>query len=739
VWYCFNDSHDRDNAGRKSMIEHTNTPSRPTTDTPKRAADINIWLADLTYTQQQVSAELIPYAVGLIASFVESRIDLARPIRLFKYPEKLIQALEEDGVPDIIGFSHFIWNGYHSLEFARHIKRMSPDTIIVFGGVNYPAEDGEREAFLRAHPEIDFHVVKEGESAFLKLLEALIDTNMDKEAVRSKIPSVHSIGRDGKVWLTNQIDRMRDLDSIPSPYLEGRLDEFFDGTLLPILQVRRGCPFSCTFCVEGDGFYNKVISHSSEKIGREMTYIGEKMLHARGKSGRNDLSIADSNFGMFKEDIDIGHIIAKTQKDYGFPDYVHVATGKNNKHRVLEVAGLVNGALRLSGSVQTLDPTAMEIIKRKNIDSNEIVQLAVEGQKIEANSYSEVILGLPGETKEGHHNTLRVLMEAGFNRVITYQLMMLPGTELASQSTIKQYGLQIRYRVLPRCFGHYMLDGHRCASAEIESISVANDALSFDDYLECRRLHLMISIFHNDAVFGALLKFLKSLGLSAFRWMELLRDARPEGRLKVLLDQFMEETSSELWEDRETLEAFVRQPGVIERYISGELGNNLMLTYKALGMTDYLAEVAELARTTATLLLRETGNDTAQNIRFMEETISFDACKMSNIWREPETRVKSVMNFDIPRFMHDPDFAPPAKYLLNRPSAYHFVLDESQVTVINRFLSVFGRDAKGIARALSKTYTKKLLRKPVHADEAEPQRQSVSDADRSLGASEPAA
>ena len=267
---------------------------------------------------------------------------------------------------------------------------------------------------------------------------------------------------------------------------------------------------------------------------------------------------------------------------------------------------------------------------------------------------------------------------------------------------------------------------------------MANDALSFDDYLECRRLHLMISIFHNDAVFGALLKFLKSLGLSAFRWMELLRDARPEGRLKVLLDQFMEETSSELWEDREALEAFVRQPGVIERYIDGELGNNLMLTYKALGMTDYLGEVAELARTTATQLLRKTGNNTPQNIRFMEETISFDACKMSNIWREPETRVKSVMNFDIPRFLHDPDIAPPAKYLFNRPSAYRFVLDESQVTVINRFLSVFGSDAKGIARALSKTYTKKLLRQPVPGDEAKPGFRPVSDADQSLGASEPA-
>ena len=53
------------------------------------------------------------------------------------------------------------------------------------------------------------------------------------------------------------MDRIKSLDEIPSPYLTGILDEFFDGRLVPMIQTNRGCPFSCTFCVDGSASVNK--------------------------------------------------------------------------------------------------------------------------------------------------------------------------------------------------------------------------------------------------------------------------------------------------------------------------------------------------------------------------------------------------------------------------------------------------------------------------------------------------
>ena len=55
-----------------------------------------------------------------------------------------------------------------------------------------------------------------------------------------------------------KIERIMDLSQIPSPYLSNRLDEFLDGKLLPITQTNRGCPFTCTFCTEGQGYWTKV-------------------------------------------------------------------------------------------------------------------------------------------------------------------------------------------------------------------------------------------------------------------------------------------------------------------------------------------------------------------------------------------------------------------------------------------------------------------------------------------------
>ena len=46
---------------------------------------------------------------------------------------------------------------------------------------------------------------------------------------------------------------------------------------------------------------------------------------------RTDLLIADSNFGMFEEDLDTCKVIAKEQDKNNYPKYINVATGKNKK------------------------------------------------------------------------------------------------------------------------------------------------------------------------------------------------------------------------------------------------------------------------------------------------------------------------------------------------------------------------------------------------------------------------
>ena len=297
--------------------------------------------------------------------------------------------------------------------------------------------------------------------------------------------------------------------------------------------------------------------------------------------------------------------------------------------------------------------------------------------------------------------------------MIVYQLMMLPGSELATKETRRTHGMTMRYRVLPRCFGNYPVAGKDVLGVEIEEVCIATNTLSFQDYLDCRFVHLLISIFYNDAVFGGMLKLIKAVGGSFFRWIEILGETAPTEALSKLFDEFKEMTQSELWEDRVELERFVAEPGVIDRYISGELGYNLILTYKSLGMTLLADDVADLAHRSTEALLNELGADSDENLQLLADIITFDTRRMSNIWETDSAAVTSVFNFDVERFLNEKDVLPVCKYRLNSPTTYRFVHDDVQRNVIDRNLEIFGNDIAGITRILSKVYTKKLLRKPI--------------------------
>src|SRR5947208_3568088 len=104
-----------------------------------------------------------------------------------------------------------------------------------------------------------------------------------------------------------------------------------------------------------------------------------------------------------------------------------------------------------------------------------------------------------------------------------------------------------RYRAIPRCYGYYDLFGQHINACEIERICVANDSLSFEQYLQCRKMHLIVNLFYNDGVLKEVLRFIRMLGLSVYEWLEFIyRDDRNQ-ELQGLIAQFLSETETELW------------------------------------------------------------------------------------------------------------------------------------------------------------------------------------------------
>ena len=135
-----------------------------------------------------------------------------------------------------------------STDLAKEIKSINPETLIVFGGPNFPLENKQREEWLRKRPFVDIYVVGDGEQSFTEIIDIWCQTHDINKVKENEISGCYSLVND-KLHRTGEFSpRIEDLDKIPSPYLSGYLDEFLkDSRLSPLLESNRGCPFTCTF------------------------------------------------------------------------------------------------------------------------------------------------------------------------------------------------------------------------------------------------------------------------------------------------------------------------------------------------------------------------------------------------------------------------------------------------------------------------------------------------------------
>ena len=696
--------------GKEKLIHIGSNKTSPTIDndldshllTQNKNSSVKIWLADLTHTNSRIISNHMPYGIGCVAAFTEKHINLQNPIRLFKYPKKLSAALEKDGIPDIIGFSNFIWNSQLSLAYAKRIKKVRPETIVIFGGPHYNLTPVEQEKFLCDNPQIDFYVPKEGEIGFTNLITFLINSDLDKSKVKDNLQSVHSIVENGKVFLTAEVARIRNLTAVPSPYTTGKLDEFFDGTLLPVIQTNRGCPFLCTFCDEGVASLNRVNRRERWQIDSEIEYLAKK-LSKLPKDKRGDyLRIADSNFGMYKEDQITCETIAKCIKKYGWPTQIEVDTGKNDQKKVLKASEIVGGILSLNGSVQSLDEDVMKNMKRENISSEGLMQIALSAKKEGVPTVSQLILCLPGETKKSHFNSISKIIDANFSHVTIFQLGIEPGAEMFSPSEKTKFGLKGRYRVMAECIGKYELFNEKFTVGELEEICYETNSMTFDDYLSCRKMNLIISTFYNTfsiywagynsrPFFDGVLKFLRFQKIAISRWMELLHEEE-EGELKEVFDAFEKASREELWENTDELKKFIHEPAVFEKYLKGSLGYNLQNSFRMLLLTRYINPLKDFTQKTLWKLLKENGKDSLENMAFVNDLLEFDASRIKNITKDIDQIPEITLMYDILKFKDDEKIVSVKDYKLSKPTAVKFVLDELQKNRIKKTIQEEGTE-----------------------------------------------
>jgi radical SAM superfamily enzyme YgiQ (UPF0313 family) len=666
-----------------------------------------ITICDLTHTSTgSYATNLMPYPIASIKSnFMHfSKYKNEFEIEIFKDPQKFIQVFLSKN-PKLVGFSNYIWNAELSYEIAKEIKSRSPETFVIFGGPNFPLDDKSREEWLQNHPSVDLYIIGEAEQPFTEIVDLWYETHSIEKVKSGGVMGCYSIKNNQLCKAGDFSPRVSKLDDIPSPYLEGYLDEFLnEPKLSPLLESNRGCPFSCTFCVDGIKDRSRVYSKEVSRFEKELEYIASRY---KGKI----LTLADLNFGMYNQDIEISNAIARVKEKFNYPYYIQVSTGKNNKAKVLECADILKGSMSLAASVQSLDKDVLLKIKRSNISEEQLLSMTKAGNKMSANTYSEVILALPGDSKEKHMQTVLKLADADMNLISTYQCMILEGSELGSRDSRNVWKIGTKFRVLPRCYGVYDFGGKEILCAEIEEICVRTESLPIEDYYDCRSFDFTAGIFYQDRILVELYRFLDNFGIQASTMLTALYNNRHEfsEKLRKVYSSFDSDTKTELWDSKEKLKEFIKSDRtVIDRYYKGELGKNVLFRHRAITALELVNEIHDESFKIAEQILKNKNPKAFLKYEdYLIELKEFSEMKKRNVF-DYEQVYESKFNYNFKKLI-EMDFEElPEK--LDKPIKVIFFTSDEKKIMIKEQIAERGSDIDGIGKILSRTLGSMLLR-----------------------------
>lgn len=394
--------------------------------------EFNIFMNDRVY---------LPISSGLIRSYSESINEIRKNYnfkQFFFIREPAQKILGYYDSPNVVGFSSSMWNFQLNLELAKSIKIKFPGCLIVFGGPHVPQRPNETESFLENHPFIDVAVRGEGEIIFSDILTRFLST--------SDFSDISGISF--KNYKTNQIIRNIDrlaidnLNLVPSPYLNGYYDQYIQNKSFQyqmILETSRGCPFRCSFCYWGSSKDKKLREFNLERLGKEIEWAAKNEIEY--------IFCADSNFGILKRDYNIASVIVQAKTKFGYPKIFRACYDKNVKNNNnFNIAELLNRNSLAKGvtlSRQSENVETLNKIHRNNSSINSYKELQDKYYKANISTYTEFILGLPGETYDsfvdGVEKVAEISASGQFN---IFLCVALPNTEITDETYIKDNGME---------------------------------------------------------------------------------------------------------------------------------------------------------------------------------------------------------------------------------------------------------------------------------------------------------
>ena len=427
----------------------------------------------------------LPYGVGCIAAYAWNNPVICENYRLGHFTflresvEKVVAAFD---VPYMVAFSNYVWNFEYHKALAAAVKKRWPDCLILFGGHQVL---NESSAQLDEYPFIDFLIHQAGEIPFERLLLALCG---DKDF--AAVPSLSYRDADGRP-LRTQDEPCASCD-FPSPYLngifEGLFEQYPDILFSMTFETNRGCPYRCAFCDWGTVRHG-VLRMPMERVKAEIEWAVQHKIEF--------VLCADANFGLLKRDDQIVDWLIESKLRTGYPKKFRACLAKDSDETVFRLNqklsdnGMHNGAAL---SFQSISQEALDSIGRKNLSLERFRELVELYNEANVPVYTELILGLPGETFDSYTRGIGEVLNAGIHGALEiFSCELLVNAEFATKAYREKYGIQ---SVRVRQYHRHGSPKNEDEIPEYSEFVYATSAMPVEDWVAANLFSASVQGFH---------------------------------------------------------------------------------------------------------------------------------------------------------------------------------------------------------------------------------------------------
>ena len=203
---------------------------------------------------------------------------------------------------------------------------------------------------------------------------------------------------------------------------------------------------------------------------------------------------------MYRRDREITAALLESHKKYNWPNSIMATTGKNQKERVIDITSMLGNMFSVNMSAQSMDENVLSNIKRANISLDAYKDINQHLRESGRSTKAELIMLLPGETKETFINGISEIIDSGIASLTIYTLMLLHGTEFKDPEYRKEFGYKGKFRIVPLNYGEY--DSKKLF--DYEEVAVQTNTISFKEYLDLRGIALFVECLINGRPFDEL-------------------------------------------------------------------------------------------------------------------------------------------------------------------------------------------------------------------------------------------